>query len=237
MRRYLRPASLRTFASAPGKPPAQARPSPTPAMPRFSNIAVFCGARPGHDPAYAAAAEALAKEMVKRGTGLVYGGGSAGLMGSISSAVASNGGSVAGFIPADLASVELSGDAVGTTVVVADMHERKARMAAAADAFIAMPGGFGTLEELLEMVTWLQLGYSNKPVGLLNVNGFWNSFLAFIEHAQAVGFIGRRLLVCEECPVKLLDALENFVTPLGFIQAAQAAAANEAPAAADEARV
>ena len=206
-------------------------------MPRFANVAVFCGARPGNDPAYAAAAKALGQELVARGTGLVYGGGSNGLMGSVSRAVAEAGGTVSGFIPADLAPVELSGDAVGTTVVVADMHERKSRMAGAADAFIAMPGGFGTLEELFEMVTWLQLGYSNKPVGLLNVNGFWNHFLAFIEHAQGEGFIGRRLLVCEECPVKLLDALETFVTPLGFIQAAQQAAACEAPAAAEEARV
>ena len=136
--------------------------------------------------------------------------------------------------PADLSPVELSGPSVGEVRVVADMHSRKAQMAESADAFIALPGGYGTLEEVLEAITWHQLGFSAKPVGFLNVDGFYDQLLAFFEHATAEGFIKRKsgaMFVTAATAAELLDALEAYTPPQSLLEAArQAAAAAGLPA-------
>ncbi|KAI7839678.1 hypothetical protein COHA_006487 [Chlorella ohadii] len=142
----------------------------------FKKIAVFCGASSGGSPVYVEAARALGEEMVRRGIGLVYGGGNVGLMGAIAETVGKGLGeqSVIGVIPAALEPREISGTTVGEIRVVPSMHERKAIMFDESDAFIAIPGGYGTLDETLEITTWQQLGYHQKPVGILNINGFFD---------------------------------------------------------------
>jgi len=176
----------------------------------FRNVCVFCGSRDGNDPAYLAQATALGKELAKRGLGLVYGGGTVGLMGAIAHAVADNGGRVLGIIPKALSQREISGDLIGEVVYVDTMHERKARMAAASDAFIAMPGGYGTLEELFEVITWQQLGIHQCPIGLLNVRGYWDTLVALISNSNRAGFVSdthAHLLEVDEHAAALLDKL------------------------------
>ena len=155
----------------------------------FSSVCVFCGSKTGNRSSFVEAAELLGEELVRRGVGLVYGGGGVGLMGKVSGTVFRKGGKVLGVIPVALQPVELSGESVGEVRVVADMHERKALMAKEADAFIALPGGFGTLEELLEVITWQQLGYHTKPIGCLNIDGYFDLLLAFIDKSVQSGFI------------------------------------------------
>lgn len=155
----------------------------------MKRICVFCGSGEGKHPAYAEAARDLAAELVRRGLGLVYGGGSVGLMGVLADAVLAAGGEAIGVIPRALATEELAHTNLTELRVVESMHERKALMASLADAFVALPGGLGTLEETLEMLTWVQLGISPKPVGLLNVRGYWDALLAQLAHAAREGFI------------------------------------------------
>ena len=157
--------------------------------PRFRRVCVFCGSSSGKRSSYRDAAVELAKELVARGMDLVYGGGSLGLMGEVSEAVHKGGGHVIGVIPTTLMGKEITGETVGEVVAVSGMHERKAAMARNADAFIALPGGYGTLDELLEVITWAQLGIHTKPVGLLNVDGYYDFLLAFIDKAVDDGFI------------------------------------------------
>ncbi|KAF5772897.1 putative LOG family protein [Helianthus annuus] len=181
---------------------------------RFKRICVFCGSSSGKKPSYQEAAIELGKELVEKRIDLVYGGGSVGLMGLVSQAVHDGGRHVLGVIPRTLMPREITGETVGEVKAVADMHERKAEMARQADAFIALPGGYGTLEELLEVITWAQLKIHHKPVGLLNVEGYYNSLLSFIDKAVDEGFISptaRRIIVSAPTAKQLVRQLEEFV--------------------------
>lgn len=155
---------------------------------RFS-ICVYCGARPGAEPAYAEAAAAVGRVIGERGWRLVYGGGRAGLMGVVADAALAAGAEVVGVIPASLMQRELGHRGLTELHVVETMHQRKQMMAERSQAFVALPGGIGTLEELLEVWTWRQLGYHDQPVGLLNVLGYYDELLAFIAKAGRNGFV------------------------------------------------
>ena len=176
----------------------------------ISRVCVFCGSSFGREEEYRQAAAALGRELVARGWGLVYGGGSVGLMGAVADAVLLAGGEVTGVIPEMLATKELLHTGVTRMHVVPNMHDRKAMMAESSQAFVALPGGYGTFEELLEIITWAQLGIHRKPIGLLNVRGFYDPLVAMFDHAIAEGFIKpeqRRLIVISENPCQLLDQL------------------------------
>jgi uncharacterized protein (TIGR00730 family) len=152
-------------------------------------VCVYCGSSAGADPAYAAAVRELARELAAREVGVVYGGGAVGLMGALADAALAAGTEVVGVIPQPLMERELGHRAVGDLRVVGSMHERKALMADLSDAFIAAPGGIGTLEELVEVYTWLQLGLHDKPIGLLDVGGYWQPLVAWLDHAVEAGFL------------------------------------------------
>jgi uncharacterized protein (TIGR00730 family) len=184
----------------------------------MKRIAVFCGSTLGSDGNYAAAAVALGQELVREGIGLVYGGGNIGLMGKIATAVLESGGHVTGIIPKFLMEKEIGKIDVQDLRVVESMHERKALMAEMSDGFIAMPGGFGTLEEVAEIVTWGQLGLHGKPVGVLNVAGFYDHFLAFLDTAVARGFIKpkyRALVLTDQQPAELLAQMKAWKPTAG----------------------
>ncbi|XP_009611816.1 cytokinin riboside 5'-monophosphate phosphoribohydrolase LOG7-like [Nicotiana tabacum] len=181
---------------------------------KFKRICVFCGSSSGKKPTYQDAAIELGKQLVERGIDLVYGGGSVGLMGLVSQAVHDGGRHVLGVIPRTLMPREITGETIGEVRAVSGMHQRKAEMARQADAFIALPGGYGTLEELLEVITWAQLGIHRKPVGLLNVEGFYNSLLSFLDKAVDEGFISptaRRIIVSAPTAQQLVRELEEHV--------------------------
>jgi uncharacterized protein (TIGR00730 family) len=150
---------------------------------------VYCGSNSGADPVYAEAAVALGRRLADRGIGLVYGGGHVGMMGTLADAALAAGGEVTGVITSQLVSAEVAHRSVTTLEVVDDMHQRKARFEQLADGFIALPGGFGTVEELFEMVTWNQLGLVRKPVVLLDVAGYWSPLVAWVDHAVRSGFV------------------------------------------------
>ncbi|KAG6778035.1 hypothetical protein POTOM_017880 [Populus tomentosa] len=178
---------------------------------RFKSVCVFCGSSTGKRNCYRDAAIELAQELVAKRLDLVYGGGSIGLMGLVSQAVHRGGGNVLGIIPRTLMSKEITGETVGEVKPVADMHQRKAEMARNSDCFIALPGGYGTLEELLEVITWAQLGIHDKPVGLLNVDGYYNYLLTFIDKAVDDGFIKpsqRNIIVSAPSAKELVQKLE-----------------------------
>ncbi|WP_116475318.1 LOG family protein [Zobellella maritima] len=178
----------------------------------INRVCVYCGSSLGNDPRYRQQARALGEEIGRSGLELVYGGSSVGLMGILADSALAAGGRVHGVMPESLARAEISHTRLTQLDVVADMHARKARMASLGDAFIAMPGGFGTFEELFEILTWAQLGHHNKPVGLLNVNRFFDPLLALIDHAIGQGFIKadyRGLLVVAEQPKPLLAQLDS----------------------------
>jgi len=221
-------------ASAAASPP----PPPPPADRAIRRIAVFCGSRSGARPAYAAAAAELGREMARRGIRLTYGGGTVGLMGVVAhsvldgfaardaaAAAATGGGApappprppaVLGFIPALLAPREVAGAFLGDTHVVADMHARKAAMAAHCDAFVALPGGLGTLEEIFEAITWAQLGYHQKPTGFLDTNDFYAHLSAQIETMVEAGFVLPAVaeqIIVRATPAELVDALEAWRPP------------------------
>ena len=182
----------------------------------MTRICVFCGSSEGNAPAYAEAARELAKELVRRQLGLVYGGGSVGLMGVLADAMLAGGGEVIGVIPGPLASPELAHPRLSELRVVSSMHERKATMAALADGYIALPGGLGTLEETLETLTWAQLGIHRKPVGLLNVGGYWDRLLEMLAHSVREGFVRTQhadLLLAAESPGELLDRFARWRAP------------------------
>lgn len=176
-------------------------------------ICVFSGSSAGARDAYAQAAEALGREIVTRGFGLVYGGASVGLMGVVADAVLDAGGSAIGVIPRALFSREVAHRGLSQLRVVNSMHERKAQMADLANAFVALPGGMGTLEETFEVLTWAQLGIHRKPCGLLNAAGYYDPLVAFLDHAFAERFIHpehRSLLMVERDASALLDAFRNY---------------------------
>ena len=152
-------------------------------------LCVYCGANAGVSPDYAVAARELARVLVAENMSLVYGGGKVGLMGVIADEVLRLGGEATGVIPRALVEREVGHDGLTRQFVVRDMHERKAMMAELAEGFIAMPGGLGTLEELFEMLTWAQLGLHAKPIGLLNVDGFYDGLLEFVQNGKEQGFI------------------------------------------------
>lgn len=174
---------------------------------------MFCGSNSGHRQVFGDAALELGDELVKRKTDLVYGGGSVGLMGLISQKVFDGGCHVLGVIPKALMPLEISGQTIGEVRTVLDMHERKAVMAREADAFIALPGGFGTMEETLEMITWSQLGIHKKPVGLLNVEGYYNSLLALFDNGVKEGFIkpsARDIVLSAPTAKELMIKMEQY---------------------------
>ncbi|MBS0307859.1 MAG: TIGR00730 family Rossman fold protein [Proteobacteria bacterium] len=179
----------------------------------MKSICVYCGSSLGTQTIYADLARQLAAAMVKDGIALVYGGGNIGLMGVIADEVMRLGGEVTGIIPLALMSKEVGHHGLSKLHVVKDMHERKALMAELSDGFIAMPGGIGTLEELFEAYTWLQLGLHDKPIGLLNVDGFYDGLLGFLAHTVRQGFLKPEqatLLITESEPQRLLERFKSF---------------------------
>jgi hypothetical protein len=183
----------------------------------MNSLAVFCGSSLGSDPAYTRAAIALGEFLAHKKITLIYGGGNIGLMGKVATAALAAGGHVIGVIPKFLMEKEIGKIELPDLRIVNSMHERKALMAELADGFIALPGGFGTLEEFCEILTWAQLGLHAKPLGLLNAAGFYDHFLAFIDHAVARGLIKprhRALLLTHDDPRELIHQMKNAHPPL-----------------------
>ncbi len=179
----------------------------------ISRVCVFCGSSPGARPLYADAARSLAAVLVEREIGLVYGGGNVGLMGILADEMLALGGSVIGVIPESLRAQEVAHAGLSDLRIVDSMHARKATMADLADAFLALPGGLGTLEELLEITTWSQLHLHAKPIGVLNLAGYFDPLLAQLDHAVDERFLhpeNRRLLIVHTKPHTLVDALQRF---------------------------
>ncbi|MGC1697026.1 MAG: TIGR00730 family Rossman fold protein [Pseudolabrys sp.] len=158
-------------------------------MSKIRKICVYCGSGPGTDPAFVEAARAFGKILAKNGIGLIYGGGAIGIMGELSRAVLDNGGEATGIIPEFLVAREHAKDSANGLIVTRDMHERKRRMFEMADAFVALPGGVGTLEEIVEQMTWVQLGRHAKPILLANIQGFWEPLCALLDHMKRLDFI------------------------------------------------
>jgi uncharacterized protein (TIGR00730 family) len=178
-------------------------------------IAIYCGANSG-GPGHRKAAQELARHLAEQGIGIVYGGGHVGLMGAVADAALEAGGEVIGVIPDSLMKKELGHGGVTQLHVVDSMHERKQLMVDLSDGFIALPGGFGTLDELFETLTWLQLGFHEKPVGLLNVDGFFDGLLAFLDTASSEGFVRtehRQCLLVDSDPAPLLTKMRAFTPP------------------------
>ena len=193
-------------------PPIPLVPSAVEVRPTLTRIAVYCGASPGNDPAFADAAVALIEEMADRGIHLVYGGGRLGLMGLIADTMLARGGEVHGVIPAALVEQEVAHTGCTQLHQVAGMHERKAKMTELCDAFVCLPGGIGTLDELFEAWTWNALGYHAKPFCLLNVGGFWKGLADFMDHVSASGFLSaqrRAQLLLAETPRQAIDRLDE----------------------------
>ena len=181
----------------------------------MKRICVFCGSSPGNDPLYLESARRFGSVIAARGLGLVYGGGDIGLMGELANAVLDRGGEVIGVIPRALVRREVAHHGLTDLRIVGSMHDRKALMADLADAFVALPGGLGTIEELCEVLTWAQLGIHDKPCGLLDVGGYWRPFLAFLDRVADAGFMSpenRQLLLVDDDPERLIDALQRFRT-------------------------
>ena len=158
-------------------------------MSKINALCVYCGSSPGADPAFVEAAHDLGKILADNGVRLVYGGGSMGLMGTLASAVLEHGGAVTGIIPEFLIKQERPRRLPQELVITRDMHERKRTMFERADGFVALPGGLGTLEELVEQLTWAQLGHHKKPILIANINGYWDPLLTLVEHMRAVKFV------------------------------------------------
>lgn len=185
---------------------------------RIQRLCVYCGSSAGHDPVYSEAARELGLAIAQRGMSLVYGGGHVGLMGIVADAALAAGAKVTGVIPTALMDSEVGHTQLTELRVVKDMHERKALMAELADGFVALPGGIGTLEELFEVMTWLQLGYHRKPVGLLNTQGFYDDLLRMLNKQRDTGFLKpahHALLITEADTAALLDRMMAFDMPEG----------------------
>jgi len=179
-------------------------------------VCVFTGSRDGARPEYRARAEELGRELARQGRGLVYGGASVGIMGALADAVLKEGGHVSGVIPEALEAKEVAHRGLTDLQIVDSMHERKQRMADLADAFVALPGGLGTLDELFEILTWAQLGLHAKPCALLNVAGYFDPLLGFLDRATAERFIThahRAMLIVEERPRRLLERFDSYTAP------------------------
>lgn len=183
------------------------------------NLCVYCGSSDHVDADYLEAATAMGAAIADRSITLIYGGGSTGLMGKLANAVLQAEGRVIGVMPAMFETPELQHTGLTEMEIVGSMHERKARMADLADAFIALPGGFGTFDELFEILTWSQIGLHKKPIGVLNVNAYFDPMFAMIENARSQRFIyseHRNLLISETTPVALLDQLDRYELPSGL---------------------
>jgi uncharacterized protein (TIGR00730 family) len=176
-------------------------------MSKIQNICVYCGSGAGTDPAYAEAAKSLGKAMAESGIGLVYGGGAVGLMGAIAFSVLDHGGTVTGIIPEFLMSRERALHGTHNLIITENMHERKQKMFEAADAFVALPGGVGTLEEVVEQMTWAQLGRHKKPILLANINGFWNPLCALLDQMRQKEFIRNGMPV----EIQIADRAEDIL--------------------------
>jgi len=185
-------------------------------MPPIRRLCVYAGSNPGSHPAYAAAARELAGLLARRGIGLVYGGGAVGLMGVLADTVLAEGGEAVGVIPQALIDREVGHGGLTELHVVASMHERKALMEELSDGFVAIPGGIGTLEELIEVYTWSQLGLHRKPIGALNVRGYYDPLAAMLDHAVAEGFLReahRAALLLAAEPAELLERFAGWQPP------------------------
>lgn len=187
-------------------------------MRSINSVCVYCGSAPGRNPLYATVADELGRTLAGAGVRLVYGGGSVGLMGRIARSVLAHGGAVTGIIPQFLADREVMLKDADDLVVTADMHERKRLMFEKSDAFVAMPGGIGTLEEVVEMMTWAQLGQHDKPIALLDVDGFWRPLVDLLDHMRAEAFIRPGYELRYEVVADVADLLPR-------LEAAQGAAA------------
>ena len=184
----------------------------------MKRICVYCGSAVGASSVYVQMAEKLAIELVKRNIELVYGGAQVGVMGSIANSVLAAGGSVIGVLPVGLFRTEVPHDGLTQLIEVSSLHERKAKMAEISDAFIALPGGLGTLEELFEILTWAQLGLHKNPVGILNVNGFYDKMLDYLDHAVAEKFIRlqhREMIVVDADIESMFEKFSQYEPPIG----------------------
>jgi len=182
----------------------------------MKRICIFCGSSFGARPVYRRAAQELGALLARRGLGLVFGGGGIGLMGAVADSVMEHGGEAIGVIPDGLMRREIGHRNITRLHVVESMHQRKAMMADLADAFIALPGGYGTLEEFCEIVTWSQLGIQKKPCGLLNIEGYWDGLLAFLDHAAEEAFLrpeNRALVLVASTPEAMLDKIAAWRAP------------------------
>jgi uncharacterized protein (TIGR00730 family) len=188
----------------------------------FKRVCVFCGSNSGARPEYAAAAQSLGRELAERGIETVYGGGRLGLMGALADAALASGGRVIGIMPQSLVDMEVAHSGLTELQIVGSMHERKALMNSLSDAFVILPGGWGTMDELCEALTWAQLQIHHKPVALWNVQGYYDSFLAFVAHAGQEGLLKRkdqdRLLVGNTLR-ELLAAMAAFVPVSDLVKA------------------
>ena len=183
---------------------------------QLDSICVYCGSAEGADAVYSNAARSLGRELAARKLRLVYGGAGIGLMGILADAVLEAGGTAVGVLPKNLFRKEVMHESLTQMILVDSMHERKAKMEDLADGFIAMPGGLGTLEELLEILTWSQLGMHGKPCSVLNVNGYYDQLAGFLDHCVHEGFIRpvhREMLIIESNPLALLDACASYHQP------------------------
>ena len=182
----------------------------------MKNVCVYCGSNSGRNPLYTSTARDFASELARRSHTLIYGGGNVGLMGVMANTMLANGGRVIGVIPHQLAALELAHEGLTELHVVADMHERKAKMAELADAVVALPGGLGTMEELFEAMTWTQLGIHSKPCGLVNINGYYDHLMSFLDtmvEEQFVRAVHRDMLLVEADVKVLLDKLAAAEVP------------------------
>jgi uncharacterized protein (TIGR00730 family) len=187
----------------------------------MKNICIYCGSAVGTNPEYAEAARRLGRAMAHQGLGLVYGGGRVGLMGIVTDAILGGGGQAIGVIPEALATAEVAHDGLTELHVVADMHQRKALMARRSDAFLTLPGGIGTFEEFFETLSWAALGLHQKPLGILNVAGYFDPLLALLDHAVAERFLRPeqlQLLITSEDPEALVAELIDRAPPSGARQ-------------------
>ncbi len=183
----------------------------------MKSVCVFCGSNPGNHPDYAAAATALGEAIAARGATLVYGGAQVGLMGIVADAALAAGGEVTGVIPQALVDKEIAHNGLTRLETVGSMHERKALMADLSDGFVNLPGGTGTLEEMFEVWTWGQLGFHGKPIGVLNIRGFYDPLMAFLDHQRDEGFVKpglRETLLSATNPTDLLDAMVRYEPPV-----------------------
>ena len=182
----------------------------------MKRICVYCGSNPGANPAYSEAGRLLGHELANRGLGLVYGGAKVGVMGAVAAGMLEKGGSAIGVIPHFFVTKEVAHDGLDELIVVDSMHERKSRMADISDGFIALPGGWGTIEEIFEVLTWAQLGHHHKPCGLLNVDSYYDELAIFLEKAIENKFVKeefRPMMMMDGSPASLLDRFASYRAP------------------------